>query len=106
MTNSAKIKLNDWARIAIPLVCILLAGWGTYNVLIYRVCNLEEDVSKAEEVQEDAHEKVWSRLASDEKDRANMKDKSVEIQRSVDNIQTVQGYMANDIKLIKEAVVK
>ena len=106
MTNNARIKINDWAKVAVPLVSVLLTVWGGYNVLTYRVSNLETDISKTEASQETAHDKVWTRLDEDEKDRDGMKAKTVEIQRSVDNIQIVQGYMAKDIKDIKEAVVK
>ena len=106
MAPSTTMKLNEWARVGIPLISILLAFWGGYTGLKYQVTDNKDTIAVERVERETECKKVWTRFKEDEGDRTEMKDNSANIQRTVDKISTVQTYMVEDIKEIKEAIVK
>jgi len=100
MTQTTTMRINNWAKFLLPVLLGLFGVWGTYNVLINRVGNLEVETKEMKDVAEVEKARVWARLVDDKDDRQLIKNDVRDMKHDLSDIQKSQKRTEESIEQI------
>lgn len=106
MGDKVKISLNENARIILTLIGLLMTIWGGYCVLRSDVAEQKVRFEKYVLDQTVVEGKIWTRLKDDKFDRQQLNLKNDALNNTLIRVETKQNLMAEDVSLIKQAIVK